>query len=602
MSRPKNRVGKTRGRSRPAPPRAVSPAALRLAVPALVVLFSAFAWSQQVIYEDAFFYFRVVDVFLHSGVLAYNPTERYETNTDFLWTFLLMPGIAAGVSHILWMQIAGVAVYAAALLAVFVLVKRMFSNGEAGLLALVLLGGHFSFAHFAATGFAPVLQALAAVCGFLALFEFGKSPNLRSGAALGFTLLFLALCRLDSAVMGVPLVLCALFFAWQNGGRALPAIVVAMGIPSVLFGSVLLWKWSYYGDIFPATYYVKGGEDLAGEDLSGTLSERGAAYVAAYWRRYFLWLLAGIAAFGYWRTRKNRSDAVARIRAALLWTMAATCILWHAYMLRTGGDLYEFRLLMPQAPLLIVLAAAGIRSLARNWRWAAAAGAVVFSFLHWQTTSLNLIGEKHSTLFPSTSGILTRLAFDGGMRGEVDMNGLGGKDKERVITADALADLFKSLGKYPPEIRVAYKAGGLFGHRLPLLLTERHGWADPRIGKAAPEDLVFTSPALLGHYVEARPQLLARLGVNLIVPETLLPNVDFLRPPSQLDIPPAVQWAMAIAHQFNIRPGTTFPPDSQLFALPVPDGRFIPIVYFNRNATIDRVLDERGIERVDVFQ
>ena len=604
MPHSKTRGGRKARSSRPAPPLAVSPAALRLAVPALVVLFSAFAWSQQIVYEDAFFYFRVVDVFLHSGVLAYNPAERYETNTDFLWTFLLMPGIAAGVSHILWMQIAGVAVYASALLAVFVLVKRMFSNGEAGLLALVLLGGHFSFAHFAATGFAPVLQGLAAVCSFLALFEFGKSPNLRSGAALGFALLFLALCRLDSAVMGVPLVLCALFFAWQNGGRALPAIVVAMGIPSVLFGGVLLWKWSYYGDIFPATYYVKGGEDLAGEDLSGTLSERGAAYVAAYWRRYFLWLLAGIAAFGYWRTRKNRSDAVARIRAALLWTMAAACILWYGYMLRTGGGLYEFRLLMPQAPLLAVLAAAGIWNLARNWRWATAAAAVAFSFLHWQTLSGNLIGEGHGGLVLPLSGMSTRIVSDGGIRGELDRDALEDGIKNWVMTADAFSDLFEPLGKYPPEVRVAYYAGGLFGHYAPLLVTEMRGWADSRIGKAAPEDLIFFGGhrVLIGHHVLASPQLLARLGVNLVIGSRPLPNVDFSRPLSQVNIPPAMQWAMAISLDFNIRPNAKFPPDTQLFAMPMQNGQFLPIVYFNRNETIDRILDERGIERVDVFQ
>ena len=118
----------------------IPPAALRIAVPALVVLFSAFAWLARGVHEDGFFYLRVVDVFLHSGDLSYNPGELYETNTDFLWTFLLMPGPAAGVDGILWMHIVSVLIYAAALWATFSLAKKLFPNSEAALIALILFG------------------------------------------------------------------------------------------------------------------------------------------------------------------------------------------------------------------------------------------------------------------------------------------------------------------------------------------------------------------------------------------------------------------------------------------------------------------------------
>ena len=587
------RKRKKAGKSPNVPAARLSPAALRFAAPALVALFSLFAWSQRGVYVDGFFYLRIVDVFLHSGVLAYNPAERYETNSDFLWSLLLIPGVAAGLRDILWMHIVGVLAYAAALGATWALVRRLFPASDAALVALVLLGGHFSFAHFAASGFGAVLQALAAVCCLLALFHFGKSPNLRNGAALGFALLFLALCRLDSAVFGVPLVLCALFFAWQNGRAAAPAIVVAMAIPSVLFGGVLLWKWSYYGDILPATYYVKAASEIGGQETAAAFFRDGLAYIFQYWKRYFLWLFALIAAYGVWKLLKKTggkgSGSKSRdVVGALLWTTGAMCAMWHCYMFRNGGDYLEFRFLIPSAPLLAILAAAGFRGLAQNWRWAAAAGALALSVLHWQTASGNLEGLLEARQHMRGGGEPSAENLEPSLLGEYHQ-------------AVALRDLFERLGKYPPEVRVAHTSGGPIAYINPLLWTEMQGWADPRIGRAEPEDLVLRGVTKGGHTTLARPRLLARLGVNLLIGhQRALPEVDFSRPLAAADIPPKMQWAMAASFDFNIRPAQ-FPPDTQLFALPLQDGQFAPVVYFNRNQTIDGILDERGIERVNLF-
>ena len=588
----------------------ISPAALRFAVPALVVLLSIFAWTQRGVYEDGFFYLRVVNVFLHSGDLSYNPGEYYETNTDFLWSLLLIPGPAAGVDPILWMHLVGVAVYAAALWTTYALARRLFPDSDGALVALVLLGGHFSFAHFAATGFGTILQALAAACCLLALFEFGKAPNPRNGAALGFALLSLALCRLDSAIMGIPLVLCALFFAWRGGKAALPAIGVAMGIPAILLGGILLWKLSYYGDVFPTPYYVKA-ETSGGRNIS-FFFERGAAYLAVYWQRYFLWMLAGIVIFGAWRARKTagkRSKKPPCPRFALLWTAAAMSALHHAYMLRAGGDVYEFRLLMPQVVPMMILAAGGLRGVAQNWRWAAVAGTIALSVLHWQTAPDWIpVGEKkiepgygYGADVMHSAGLAlmgTRVVFDGGLREEVREDALEEVYLGWYFPALALRDLFAPLGKYPPDVRVAHGAGGIMSYHAPLLWTEMYGWADPRIARAAPED-VWDMGRSTVLPVLARPELLARLGVNLVV-QFGVDNVrpDFSRPRFRHDNP-RFTWAYYISQSQH--PAVQFPPDSQLFFLPLQNGKFFSVLYFNRNKTIDRILDERGIERVNVF-
>ena len=582
------------------------PGAVRAAAPALVVLFALFAWSQGGVYEDGFFYLRIADVFLHGGGLAYNPGERFETNTDFLWSLLLIPGPAVGVHDILWMQLLGVAIYAAALCATFILARGLFSNSESALLALILLGGHYSFAHFAASGFAPVLQALAALCCLLALLRFGESPRPRNGAAVGFALLFLALCRLDSAVFGLPLVVCALYFAWRGGKPALPGIALALGIPSVLFGGVLLWKLSYYGDIFPAPYYAKAAP--AGLDFSDYFLARGKAYLLLYWQRYFLWLPAGAAAYGAWRILRAKPESrPPGNHPALLWTTAAMCVLWHGYMIRVGGDLYEFRLLMPQAPMLMILAMAGMRGLTRHWRRAATAAMVVVSLWHWQTappvafptvpSGLYVAGTKAPGLTP------TRLSLNNGVRSEFDFPDDLPDDSPGVAwrsVALALSDLFAPLGEYPPQVRVGFSAGGLPAYVAPLLWQETRGWADSRIGQAGADEVWYFGPSI-GHSILARPELMARLGVNLMFRPEVFPAVDFSRPVFPHENP-GFSWAVLLSDSLTFKDvEMQFPRDSQLFALPLSNGRVAPILYLNRNRTIDQILDERGIERVNVF-
>ena len=585
-------------------------------IPALVAVFALFAWFARGVHEDGFFFLRVVDVFLRGGGLAYNPGERFETNTDFLWTLLLVPGPAAGMDDILWMHIAGVVVYAGALWATFVLARKLFSDSDAALAALVLLGTHYTFTHFAATGFGAVLQALAAVCCLLALWRFGEKTDFRNGAVLGAALSFLALCRLDSAIFGAPVVLCAMLFAWRVGKPALSGIAAALAIPAAVSGALLFWKWSYYGDIFPATYYTKGALSQAGIDDSAFKVRRGVFYVAEYWKRYFLWLLAAAAAFGAWRMsgRKQKGgDENGGRRTALLRTAAAMCVLWHLYMLRIGGGYAEFRFMSAQAPMMMLLLAWGFSGLARHWRWAAVCAAGFFSLLHWATASGRLTPgvERAKTM------VHTRLVWDGGVRTEIYTP--RGFVNHRLL-GEGLAELFAPLGAYPPEVKVASPAGGVPAYLAKLRWVEMHGYADARISRAdAPDLWRFPDEELVGHRILARPKWLARRGVNLVAdtgayprrkdrkeqakldadPNHAYPRPDFFAPISGA-ANPRLWWA-AKASGSPAGADLELPPDSQLFALPLPDRRAVPVLYFNRNTVIDKALDDREIERVNVF-
>ena len=284
------------------------------------------------------------------------------------------------------------------------------------------------------------------------------------------------------------------------------------------------------------------------------------------------------------------------------------CALWHAYMFRTGGGLYEFRFMVPQAPAMMLLMAGGLAGLARGWRWTAVAMMLGFSLLHSQAAPVEMrLGNEKLDSNVSGAGTLlsagqllfnTPLTLDGGLRAEIEYSPENGWQN----TGLGFRRLFADLGKYPAEVYVAHAAGGLPAYIAPLRWNDMRGLADPRVGRADEKDLWHHKPSV-GHSIVARPALLARLGVNLMWHSDFVYDEppDFSRPMfSSPSGNPRESWAIAASSSF-LNGGARFPPDSQLFAMPLPNGKYMLVLYFNRNETIDRVLDERGIERTDVF-
>ena len=262
----------------------------------------------------------------------------------------------------------------------FALARRLLSDAEAALAALVLLGTHYTFTHFATTGFGVTLQALAALCALLGLCRFGENPSARNGAILGAGLSFLALCRLDSAVLGIPVVLCALFFARRGGRAALPGVALSLGIPATVGGFVAGLETALLRRHFPCNLLHQGGGGAGGAGFVGLQAAAGnrlsddilaAVFFVAAGRRRRFRRLENVGAKNGGMTSSGRG--------AVLWTMAAMCVLWHGYMFSVGGGYAEFRFMAATAPPLMILLAWGFSGLTRHWRAAAVAAAAVFS-------------------------------------------------------------------------------------------------------------------------------------------------------------------------------------------------------------------------------
>lgn len=332
---------------------------------ALLVVFGAgLAWAERGVHEDGFFILRMVDVFLHTGQLTYNPGEFFEANTDFLWTLLLIPGPLFGLDDILWMQVCGVAVYVALLLVAARLARLCVPHPYSGLAVVALLVAHVSLAHFATTGYGAVLQALAVSVSLLGLWHFNQEPGPRTGFKLGLALSFLLLCRLDSVLLALPVALCTLFVTWRHSQEqrrdAWTGLLLAGMIPTVASLALLAWKYAYYGDIFPATYYLKAALSWQGGiDVNEVRHAQGLRYLQLYWSTYWLWAVGLAALLGFVFAMHRRAG----LSLPFFLAVAGVVAVWQAYVFHVGGDFAEFRFLLPQMPALMLLLVAGIAQL-----------------------------------------------------------------------------------------------------------------------------------------------------------------------------------------------------------------------------------------------
>ena len=310
--------------------------------------------------DDAFISFRYVRNLLEGHGLVFNRGEYVEGYSNFLWvlelaalwrTFGLRPEHTAP-----WLSVACTGGTLAAMLWWAARLPGLPHRGLVGWMALGLVGSSATFAVWTSGGGLETRQFT--FCIVLAVVGLTLYPE-RRRVLLGVSLSLAAaaLTRPEGPLFA------ACCFAWYAVQRRLatgqwrPDWRVAASLAGpfvVLVAGQYLWRYGYYGEWLPNTYYAKHVRPWY---------EAGWRYMAAAAVEtglYLLLPLAGLALGKDWRARRS-----------LVYALPLLCIGLHmAYIARIGGDHFEYRPLDVYWPLLAVPAAAG---LVHCGRWLAAA-------------------------------------------------------------------------------------------------------------------------------------------------------------------------------------------------------------------------------------
>ena len=303
--------------------------------------------------DDAFISFRYVRNLLEGHGLVFNWGEYVEGYSNFLWVlelavlwgaFGLRPESAAP-----WLSVACTGGTLAAMLWWVARLLGLSHRGLVGWMALGLVCSSATFAVWTSGGGLETRQ----VTFFIVLAVVGLTlyrENRRALLAVSLSLAAAALTRPEGPLFAA---CCFAYYVVQHradtGRWGLPWRDVAyLAGPCVgLVAAHYLFRYGYYGEWLPNTYYAK---------YVRPWYEAGWPYLAAAALEtglYLLLPLAGLALLKEWRARRS-----------LTYALPLLCIVLHvAYVARVGGDHFEYRPLDFYWPLLAVPAAAGIMHL-----------------------------------------------------------------------------------------------------------------------------------------------------------------------------------------------------------------------------------------------
>lgn len=164
---------------------------------------------------------------------------------------------------------------------------------------------------------------------------------------------------------------------WRAGRTALAAVIAVV----LIAGTIMAWRWSYFGRLFPEPVYAKaGGLDVLDEGLLYLRQVMIRPHTAV---ALIFALAASVAAL------VGRMESRRAMAAGMLGAFIGAQI---AFAVASGGDwMVGLRFVTPVAPLIAVAAVLAVPNVRRFWRDAA------FILLIWTATADVVISVKHAT-------------------------------------------------------------------------------------------------------------------------------------------------------------------------------------------------------------
>ena len=348
---------------------AASPRVLRLALyaAACLVWLALLAWFASVSWfltDDAFISFRYARNLLEGHGLVFNPGERVEGYTNFLWVLELAAiwgGLGIRPEHAApWLSVGFTVGTLGALLWWAARMPGLRHRGLAAWMALGLVCCSATFAVWTSGGGLETRQFTFFVLS--AVVCLSRYRNSRRGLlAASLSLALAALTRPEGVLIAA---VCLGWFAVQRivderrlslGRDGLRDLLTLAAPFAALTAAHFLFRYAYYGEWMPNTYYAK---------FVRPWWDMGFYYYAVAALETGLYLLGPLALVGAWVRWRNARDGA--------YALALLCIGVHALsVMRLGGDHFEWRPLDFYWPLLALPAVEGILRLGSLGGWIA---------------------------------------------------------------------------------------------------------------------------------------------------------------------------------------------------------------------------------------
>ncbi|MCE9499792.1 MAG: hypothetical protein K8R21_04740 [Leptospira sp.] len=298
--------------------------------------------------DDAYISFRYAENLINGHGLVFNIGEYVEGYSNFLWILMIAGGMKLGVapeaSAILISIFCAAGTVGVITFFAFKTSKNEIFEYSAMYPAILFTGiGNYWIWTFGG-GLEPILFSFLNTAAILYFAAYSKSDlTNRRLFFLSILCFLIALTRPEGVMTFVYFSLAVLFI--QRDQKIINK-VLWFGLPFIfLFGIYLVWKISYFGDLIPNTFYAK-------VEMSGNQVLNGAKYCLKFFAAYSIITIFLFPAV-WIHTQKMRYN----------YLIVGFIIMYTGFVIVVGGDfMFAFRLYVPIAPLLAVLAFNGIEA------------------------------------------------------------------------------------------------------------------------------------------------------------------------------------------------------------------------------------------------
>jgi arabinofuranosyltransferase len=334
--------------------------------------------------DDAYISFVYTRNLVEHGELTFNPGDRVEGYTNFLWTVMLAIPMLVGIPPELSSRVLGTGFGIGTLVVVFRLTERLLATPERprsrwAYLPPLLLACSSGFACWSSGGLETQLFTFLVTLAIERYVAADASP--RQLGRVGVVCALAAMTRPEGLLVAAAIGVHRIAMNLARDRRVLPSADELRCVAGflVVWAPWFAWRWWYYGWTFPNTYYVKATGAPLTADYHELLREFGVRYVWRWVEQVRLLWAAPLVIAGL---------VVTRLGSPRLTWVTLAVPLGAGYLAYTvvvaGGDFMGLhRFIMPVFVITAVLVTLGLERLAglvrhpRGHGWVAAGAAAV---------------------------------------------------------------------------------------------------------------------------------------------------------------------------------------------------------------------------------
>ena len=298
--------------------------------------------------DDTFISMRYARNWAGSNGLVFNPGERVEGYTNFLWVAFMAIGFKLNMNVPLMARATGIilTILLFIQMALYVVKNLSFSPRLFFLLIMVFVS-QGDFAVWANSGMETMLYTVL-LTGSVLLVAKSESNNRWNMIFAGTGLLLAALTR-PEGVLGVAVSVCFVLVrdkeSYHFDKRNLLKVFFVIIPFIIVYIPYFIWRYNYFGWIFPNTFYAKVG-------FSAHTLMRGLKYSALFFFDHWFIVLGSL---GVIFSNRGKNPVIHYFLAMVL--------VYISYIVYVGGDVFPaYRFFMPVLPLLYLCFSEGIYS------------------------------------------------------------------------------------------------------------------------------------------------------------------------------------------------------------------------------------------------